>query len=57
VRTLDVPPSSSEPKLQSKSLAAVKEWKFKPFLANGTPVFIDSTILFRYKGSEVTIEP
>jgi hypothetical protein len=57
VRILDVPSSSVEPKLQSRSLDAVRGWKFKPYLVNGAPVFIDSTVSFHYKGLEVTTEP
>jgi hypothetical protein len=45
------------PLLAERSLAAVREWKFKPYSIQGRPFAVESTIEFFYKGSKVKSVP
>ncbi len=56
-RILDLPDSSSDPILISKSLDAAKNWQFRPYYLNQQPVIAEATMTFRYKGSKVSTQP
>ncbi|MCI0349163.1 MAG: energy transducer TonB [Acidobacteriales bacterium] len=45
------------PLLTERSVEAAKGWKFNPFLLNGKPVSVESTIEFNFKGSKVKSVP
>ena len=47
VRSLDV--ISGHPALQNAALAAVRQWRYQPFLLNGKPVAVDTTIVVNFK--------
>lgn len=46
VETLEV--VSGPPMLQSAALDAVKQWKYKPFLLDGKPMGVDTTITVNF---------
>ena len=56
-RVLDLPDSSSNPILISKSLDAAKNWQFRPYYLKQQPVVAEATMTFRYKGSKVSTQP
>jgi hypothetical protein len=56
-RNLDLPQSSSNPILMSKSLDAARKWQFRPYYLNKQPVIVEATMTFRYKGSKISTQP
>jgi TonB family protein len=42
------PMSSPDPDLSLSAIAAVRTWKYKPYLLNGVPTEIDTTIMVNY---------
>ena len=47
-RDLDIPAATASVELRSRALEAAKHWKFKPYLLNGNPVFVDGVLWFRF---------
>jgi protein TonB len=47
VQSLDVV-SSASPLLEQSALDAVRQWKYKPYLLNGTPVELDTQITVNF---------
>jgi len=46
IRTLDV--LSGPKEFQESAIAAVKQWTYKPFLINGDPTAVDTTITVNF---------
>ena len=40
---------SGHPALQNAALAAVRQWRYQPYLLNGRPVAVDTTVLVNFK--------
>ncbi|HVP64097.1 MAG TPA: energy transducer TonB [candidate division Zixibacteria bacterium] len=39
-----------DPKLVQSAIKAVREWRYEPYLLNGTPVEIQSQVTLRFRG-------
>jgi hypothetical protein len=51
VRCVD--PLQGEQTLFQRSVDAAKQWRFQPYLLNGQPIIVDTTIEFEYKKGKV----
>ena len=47
-RDLFIPEATASVELRSRALEASKHWKFKPYLLNGNPVFVDGVLWFKF---------
>jgi hypothetical protein len=47
-RDLAIPEATLSVELRSRALEAAKHWKFKPYLLNGNPVFVDGVLWFSF---------
>ena len=55
IKSLEV--VSGPPLLRSSAIDAVKQWRYKPYLLNGVPVEVDTTITVNYNFAEPTPPP
>ena len=46
-------PVQGDPSLFQRSVDAAKHWRFQPYLLNGQPIIVDTTIEFVYKKGKV----
>ena len=47
-RVLAIPDMTASAELTNRSIDAAKRWKFKPYLLNGSPVYVDSVLWFSF---------
>jgi hypothetical protein len=49
-------PVQGESSLFERSMVAAKQWRFQPFLLNGQPVVVETTIEFQFNKNKVIAE-
>jgi len=49
-------PVQGEPTLFERTVVAAKQWRFQPYLLNGQPIIVETTMEFQFNKNKVTAQ-